>query len=310
MKNIRIIQILLIFLGFEVPLFGTSNPKIEHKFAWPLPFSENEIAEFKKSGVKGIFYRNGDDQWTVFEFNEKGQLTYEQTKTSKGKQYSEGKYAYNKDGQLTLAITGNSKQQYYDSIAYNNEGRIICYYSYSKVRVNRKYRKTVYYDARYSKTENGNFILVDTNSLWKSATFTLDVNNKLLKIKSKDYIDSLSIERDTNNLLHVKHWHKYDCIESIYKDDLIIEEIKWPKNKLYQIRYANRKVYNYDNEKKLQSIIPVGMDSDAYSSNYYGPKVFYIYDTRGLLKERITITLERGWKKDKTRVFIEKFWIN
>lgn len=296
----RTFQIILILFVCQTTVLGFRYNPNWNNFARPLPFSEEELAAFKAAKVQSIGYSLGEKEQSTFSFNEIGQLTYEYAlKSGEYRGYAftyEGKYRYNQAGQLTSYIYGNDKNRTYDSITYNEQGRIVAYSSYVLSKVKRKFKKHIYYDAKFLKTENNNFVLIDNSPLFDLRTFTLDSNNQLIKTKgismNSPFMDSLSFETDSIGLYHIKHWGVRTLnSESIYKNGLLISE------------GSGSFIYNYDKENRLLSIIPLGYNTVTI----YQPRVFFIYNSEGLVKEKITVYARNYWKEHKPDLQIENF---
>ncbi len=297
-------QIILII--FVCPILTYSQipknfePDYISPFAWQLPFTESEIATFKMAKIRTIKYFVGNNSFTDFEFSESGQLISEQnynlsnsSNAYNKKILSETIYKYNKSGQLIYSEFKNKEYENIDSITYNDEGRIIGYYSYSMVKIKTKYQKRIHFDTKFLRNENDNIVLTDTSSHWKGTTFTIDKANKLIKTKWENHLDSLSFEIDTNGLNHIKRWREGYHIESIYQNGLIIEKTIKDDNLKYYDPYSLKTVYNYNMDKRLTSITHKTHEDDITNkmpNNFYFPEIFYTYNYLGLLKERITIS--------------------
>ena len=254
-----------------------------------LPFSKEELQIFREKWVNKVEVYN-EDYCTEFNFNEKGLLISNKEILRKKKKeliISSTIYKYNDIGLLTVKHFKSEYNIYYDSLSYDNKGRIIHYYNSEKsLKGKKKYQiEVVYYNLNLISSNNTEVVLVDSSYDFVSY-YTLDNLNQVRLIKTSNQSDSVSTEPLNDKSYTKRYWYKTekDTIykvgqEFTYKDNLLQTEILW--DKLWGgTGIVHKTFYTYD-----QSNLLVRVEND----NKFYPKFFYSYYNFGLIREFIQV---------------------
>lgn len=147
-----------------------------------LPFSKSELQIFKTYGINRIEAITADLR-TIYTLNEQGQLITEEKIWTKSKNdivISTTIHKYNDKGQLTVRHTSGKYDIFYDSIFYDDKGRLNHYYSYRKpLRGKKKFQKMqIHYKLQLLISDDNKVVLVDS-SLNDVRYYTLNNDNEV-----------------------------------------------------------------------------------------------------------------------------------
>jgi len=272
-----------------------SNP---YRFGAPdfealLPFTKAELQAFKNKKIYKVELSSSGLR-TIYYLNEQGQVaTGEQIWIKKKKEVltHTTAYKYNENGLLTVRHATGKHYIFYDSLAYDDNGRIIHYSSYNQsLRGKKKYRtKEVGWNLQLLSSDENKVVLVD--SLYNPAKhFTLDNNNQVLLIHSPNQTDSVSIEQSEALELTKKYWYKprEDSVFRVgkaitYKNNKIQTETLWDKVGSGNI-VIYKKHYTYDSSNRLLRVEKKGRNQLS---------IFYTYNHLDLVMEHYTIKQDK-----------------
>jgi hypothetical protein len=283
-KKILIYFILGCFTAFS------KSPTNPYSFAVPdfnnlLPFSTKELELFKKEGIKRIETNEGS---LTYFFDDFGKLIRHEISNEEKKKrvvYEICKYKYNNEGMVTLIHAINKDEIRYDSLSYDNKGRVSNYFSYINYLTGKKEGRGVSVQNNYKLvlSTNEEVILADTNA---SEILTLNNQNEVLKRKGKYWTDSITVELIDNNVKIKKYWVKTG--NHLYY--IIGQEMKYESNLLqhtkifevYQNCLAYTTFYYYDKNQQLilSETKGRGLDLNIISYSANGLKEYDIFINR------------------------------
>jgi hypothetical protein len=322
----------LLLLGFDHLAFGQLKP-LEERFAWPLPFSLQDLNKFKEHSVTTISYlpdalieQKGSKPKirTFYYFNELGQLVYEKTPTYKkryrtyiGTYYDEstpsfeGKYSYDLMGNIVSAIKGSVQHKFLDTIAYNASGQIIYYGKFSIWIEKKKTIVDTFTLATLHSTKNSNYTLIDSSFTDNITYFTLDSNNNLVETKTANYLETTITEIDGEGKTHIKtSYPSYYFTDFIYKDTRLIEKISGKDftsvgGLVNETSYVK---YTYNQNGNLSGVIPEGYKDRIFiNDNIASSCIFFTYNSHGLVKSTVEIKLERTKNGYEPKVLVANY---
>lgn len=306
-------QITLVLFIVCLTLVGYSqNPYV---FGGPeinslLPFEKHELMKMKASKVKTVTlaYSNTFHTKITHSFNKEGQVissTYTEGKGKKERIWMTGIYKYDKHGQLILCRSLEGSYEHYDSLVYNNEGRLIHLYGYETNNSKRRklFFKNVYYNASMESIDSNFTILREKNQYDSTAIvkFILNRKNECVKIINGDCVDSLATETIRDSSIK-KYLHKCskDSIfklgmEIIYKNSRALTEKHFAEGNPEWLKESYK--YVYDEYGQL-----------LYKSNELSPYQnhhFYLYQRHEGLRHK---EVQVNWDETKTTTYSYNFW--
>ncbi len=294
MKYLKLLSLTLILTFWSVASMSQyrhyyfSAPDIEDL----LPFSKTELQIFKDKGIKTIEIRKEMmDERFISYLDEQGRVYSEEwfyTHKKKEIPYGKTSFKYNDKGLLTLRYSNSYYVLAYDSITYDDNGRILSYYSYRRYPKKRnkfgdpeiEFNLNVYY------SDENKVILFDS-TMSGLRFYTFDNNNQVIYTNIFSDIDSISIDTISDTEYFKRYWFKNegDTLfklgkEYYFKNGLLETETEWKeawgKSTINYITY-----YTYDQNNRLMR---------TENENRYQIKKFYTYYFKsGLLMEEITI---------------------
>lgn len=116
------------------------------------PYSDSMMSRFKKLGIRSIEIKDGSNAVTYQKINEKGQLISTVQRKTKGitkRTYETIKYGYDDLGRLVSCTYTTLWEELFDSIAYDNNNRIIYRLSIHREPDKRSNRTAVPKDKSY-----------------------------------------------------------------------------------------------------------------------------------------------------------------
>lgn len=284
MKQMKTINIFLVFIFLTTALMARM-PSMPYYYSAPefnnlLPFSIEELQNYKALGIKEIEISRAENDKTIYYFNNEGFL-YQDITYYKNKEIAFTKYRYNKDG-LPVFIESkmvNGKFNHVDTLAYNENGIVIYYNSYEKVNKRNKVKSinTIWHLTLKSSSQNY-ILLIDT---LYSETLKVTSQNQVIKIQDSNGVDSIqTIVNGKDSLLIYWYQNKGDSTFYIGKQshftDGLTDTVK-TYDKVYKgTKVKDEIIYEYNNKRLL---------SRVYTQNDYGVKTFYTYYSNGLLKD-------------------------
>lgn len=189
----------------------------------------------------------------------RGNLVREILKFSKQKKSFESVYKYDDSGRIVLAVVHRKGYMNYDSIAYDTKGQVIRYLSFFKDSYVTDTMNNVYI---HSLAKN-NYVPVDSAVSFDIKYYTLDFNNEVLKVQTKDYQDTLIYER-TDYLNFKKKYYRNSVLKQVF---------------LYEKGYL---IYD-----KIQMIAYCDVKSGTLTDKDFGGNLYfdrlYIYDANNWL---------------------------
>ena len=292
MKHFKLLTLTLFLISLpalsmcQFSIYRFNRPDIEKL----IPFSKDELQKFKEKKIKKVEIRSiGHYQRTIYYLNDEGQVTTEETfYKPKKKEYPFGKtiYKYNQNGLLTVKDANGPFLISYDSISYDDKGRINHYYSH---QINPLYRKKhrepeVVFNMNLHYSDENKVILFDSTN-YEMTFYTFNNENEAILRYSDYVIDSVSIDRTSESEYSKRYWYKEsdDTIfklgkEFTYKNGLLQTETEWEsKWGGKTIRYKTYYTYNPNNWLMRTE-----------NENRYQNKTFYTYYESGLILEKIT----------------------
>ncbi len=272
----------------------SKSPTQPYQFNGPdfdqfLPFSLATLQTFQKKGVNKVERSWGNFRTTYF-FNDQGQLVSDQEIWIKKKKKVETRsttYQYDTGGRLTVKHVTGEDFVWYDSLAYDNRGRIIHYYHYQQylTRKKKNWVKEVGYQLQLHSSNDQQVVLVDStqNTTWQ---YTLDNDNQIRLIQRPFPTDSVSITWQDKEAYTKKYWYrlKGDTLfrlgqEVNYKKGLKQTETLWERVWDGK-RIVYKTYYRYDEQHRLLRI---------ENENPHQRKTFYTYNFTGLLMKEIAM---------------------
>ena len=284
--------VIFILLLCSLTTFGRmpSNPYFPciPDFENLLGFTKSELQIIKEKGIKNIEVVSIDTK-EIYYFDKLGQLTAEEIISTNKKKHVLKRtiYKYNDTGLLILKhIISQNFMEYYDSLAYDKNGKISYYYSYNKNLYGKKkfQIKDVVFDLHVVSSTPDFNILADNSDSNSISTFILNNTNQVIRGTTPYQIDSVSFEFISNKEYYKKIWFK-GPLDTNFK----VGQEKYFKNNLIQIETLYQKgfkmaVYKmffiYDQNNHL-----IKTEYD----NKYREKSFYTYNDFGLVMERIDL---------------------
>jgi hypothetical protein len=292
MKHLKLLTLTFLFIFLHA--FSMSQyccyryyaPEIEKL----IPFSKGELQKFKEKRIKKVEKKSiMQDERTIYYLNEEGQVTSEETfYKSKKKEFTIGKtyYKYNQNGLLTVKDANGPYLISYDSIAYDEKGRIIHYYAYQFENFYRKKYRVPYviFNMNLNYSDENKVILFDSTN-YEMTFYTFNNQNEAI-LKYSDYgIDSVSIDTTSETEYSKRYWYKHGedtvfklGLEYTFKNGLLQTETAW--NKAWNGSVVWYKTYYTYNEKNWLM--------RTENENRYQEKKFYTYES-GLILEKIII---------------------
>lgn len=271
----------------------------------PFPFSNEDMLLFRQAHIRQIemwgYLKNSR---TIYSFDQSGKLISEKQLDKKKKTeivYSETSYTYTAAGLLQVCRTKGESNSY-DSMAYDQSGRIIFYYSWYEMPGEKKntFDRQVLYSMKLYASTDSTVVLADTTDNIFQGFYTLNNRNEVISIRKEMVTDSVSVEYSGTNLFTRKYWYWNSRDSAFHKG----REDHYENNRLYySITYeiGNEKIiadktnYSYDQYNRLVSIT---------EDNRYGHKTFLTYMDSGLPDERIYFYNDSG----KIYKFNYQFW--
>lgn len=285
---------LILFLPLALIGKAPSNPYYIPTVGFEnlIPFSVEELKIIDENDISEVM--ESDNMYTTYYFS-KNLLDSSKSQSKTHENYLQTTvYKYDSNNNLILRKATDSFDSYigYDSLIYNEKGRIIRYYAYNSYkknikRKNSKREKTILCDLYYVDSRDGLYLLVDSADKEFPASYFLDNKNQLTKrvYQISKRVDSLS----TNKLLKdtiAKSWYLKQNIDSsfhlgstsIYYDERIISETDYS---IYDENYiAADRQYLYNCKSQLIQI---------YNRKHDNTDWFFAYNNKGLRREAIYI---------------------
>lgn len=291
-KSLKLTKTILACLFILPSLIAFSkSPTSPYQFYGPdfdqiLPFSKAELQNFKNKKIRKVEIAS-DDLRTVYFFNEKGQLTSNKEfwiKRNKEIVNSTTIYKHNSTGQFIVRHTTGKNKIFYDSLSYDIHGRIAHYYSDNKLLTGKKEGQAIHfgYNLQLLSSDSNNNVLVDSLDN-QVILYTIDNENRIIKVLSADQTDSVSFELKGELEYTKKYWYKSGKVtafragkEITYKNNLIQTETLW--DKVWDGTIVVHKInYIYDQQNRL-----------LRTENGNRRTEFYTYYDFGLPMEKIT----------------------
>lgn len=259
-----------------------------------LPFSPEQLQIFRQQKVKTVFAEESNGVNGIFHFNELGQLVKERTWywEKKKKVFIDSTiYRYNAKGQLTLSRSFDGSEAY-DSLVYDNSGRLVYYLSQEFIKDKKNKTKLVLWDLHSLKNDGDNYILEDKADAAGKVWMVFDRNNRSFKSWSDNRRDSLAgglyshspvmdgpVMTFENYYYREKEAAEYLLgKEKIFTNGFLTTEIQYDMNQKGLI--YKRSDYVYGQNGKLLQV------NDSYASNL---KTIFIYDNKGLPTEEVSL---------------------
>jgi len=209
---------------------------------YQLPFTKAEIKIFKEMKIKriessGKYLPNGE--WkNIYYLNKKGQVistdTYNFEEGKEDTLFGNTFFKYNSSGLLTIRNQTGYMGTHYDSLVYDESGRLIRFYSHSIDGIEQFKMITQNYKLLESTKEH--VVLVDSSDGYIQKLW-FNNQNQTFRFHRSNSIDSCSIENINKSEYVRRGWYNdYDSqnnsvfrlgAEEIYKDSLIQVRKNW-----------------------------------------------------------------------------------
>jgi hypothetical protein len=304
MKHFKLLSLTFLLVSLHTfSICQYSKYRIGPEIETLIPFTKHELQQFKEKKIQKVEVKsNLSDERIIYYLNEKGQVILEESIYKHKKKeinYYKVLYKYNQNGLLTIRDANGPFTISYDSIAYDDKGRIIHYYSYQIYPTYRKKNRVpeVEYNMNLFYADENKVILFDSSQFAKSY-YTFNNQNKVILrylydhidttniIDSEYRIDSVSIDTINETEYVKKYWHKEntDSIFSLgkeytYKNGFIQTETEWERY-FNGVRINYKTYYTYDQKNQLLK---------TENENRYQRKKFYTYDKWGFVMEEIIV---------------------
>lgn len=292
MKNIKLCVLIFLLVSSHALTmcqycYEFYAPEIEKL----IPFTKGELQKFKEKKINKVEIKAIKlDKRAIYNLNEEGQVTSEESFfTHKKKEFPYAKviYKYDQNGLLTVRDAKGPYVIAYDTIAYDEKGRIIHYYSYRVYLKNRKKfeEPVIEYNMKIHYSDENKVILFDS-TYYKTQFYTFNNQNEAILRYSEYGIDSVSIDTISESEYSKRYWYKQQedsifrlGLEYVYKNGLLHTETAWTRN-WYGPRIWYKTYYTYNEQNWLMR---------TENENRYQDKTFYTYNESGLIFEKITI---------------------
>lgn len=251
-----------------------------------LPFSEEELALFKKQKVKTIRKEVYPKIYDFFHFNSNGQLYKVERKGRFGMSFSLDEYKYDEKGNVIVVKKNDGYKVNYDSICYDSNNRISSYYkTWSNVDKKQIDENDVFYNLKRISVGEHTNVFVDS-SRNEVTYYELNKDDIVVKKSTSLRIDSIAFIEDADGYYTKINYFKrlrfdstfYVGEKNIYIDNRLVETQVFSFTSYSDNRYKERYTFLYSQDGKL-----VYSEND----NRYRSKFYYFYTFEGLLSKRV-----------------------
>jgi hypothetical protein len=256
-----------------------------------LPFSEEDLKLFRKEKVKRID-TEAEGYYGNFYFNEQGQLIKERTyvMNKKKRLYTDSTtYRYDEQGRL-MSIFSKGETDSYDSLAYDNKGRVIYYLSY-QIYTEKKgdAAKDIFYELKLENKQGDLYNLVNIADTVGKTVYVTNKENEVIKCVNQIFKGNPATRVDS--VARVGLSGKEYTLKYFWKEDK-------PYQLGQEIHYHNGKVksqrqYDVSNTTVLTRDLEYLYSEEGsllqVSDKRNNSKTVFCYSPNGLLTEEISV---------------------